>query len=346
MKYTILISIAISVLSLVSCDSKNAPKESEKAITVSVAQVETTNSARNYSYSGQIQIEERSRVSFLVGGIVDKLFYDEGDQVKKGTLLAHLSATDFANELELQQARLLEAEDTYNRFSTLYEKKSLPESDYVQSKARYLSMKAAVNISKKKMFDTRIHAPYNATIISKFVQNGTILEPGMPVYELANVDDMVALLNIPQNEIDNIKLNNTIEIIIPSLNDKKIQAVVTAVIPVADKQTRTYSVKAKINNPESTVKDGMLVNANISTDESLEKITVPGNSVTISPDNQHYVFVYDEQSKTVIKTKVRIGKPMGSQLSIESGLKVNDKIVVQGQTRLRDGVTVNISNND
>lgn len=337
--------LVLIISMLYACSEKSSRKENQQIVKVDVGKVEKVNGQETYTYSGQVEIENRSQVSFLVGGMVDLLHFSEGDMVRKGSLLSEIANEDYKNDLQLQEARLLEAEDMYNRLSALYERSSIPESDFIKAKARYLSAKAVVRIAKKKLADTKVFAPYDAIIIRKMVEVGTIVQPGTPIYEIVSSDEMIAVLSVPQDEIDHLKLGDHLIMTVPSLRDNKIRGEISAIIPVADRQTRSYTVKANILDANPSLKDGMLVNAQVTTNSDYQYVIVPGNAVVRSAENINYIFTYDDSGKKVARKRVTVGAPYKQGIIIEKGLEADEVIVVAGQSKLVDGATVKTEDN-
>ena len=127
--YLMLLSLHL----IMSCGNKDHEQAEALPNSVKTQKVGATDSYQVFSYSGQLESSKKSMLSFLVPGMIETMRVDEGQKVSKGQLLATISPVDYSNELILQKARLLEAEDTYNRMATLYKKNSVPESDYIKS---------------------------------------------------------------------------------------------------------------------------------------------------------------------------------------------------------------------
>ncbi|TPN86955.1 efflux RND transporter periplasmic adaptor subunit [Aquimarina algicola] len=333
---------SIIIISIMQSCSSNKEQKEQEVINVSTVQISPNQENLLLSFSGQLISEDKSTLSFLVGGMIKELHVAEGDHVKKGTLLATLEQTDYSNDLALRKASLLEAQDTYERMKSLYDKKSIPERDYVRAKASFLSAKALVDIAGKKLSDTRLYAPFDGTIFKKTVRKGTVINPSQPIYEIASTNNLEVNFAVPESEINTINIGDRLQTKISALPNHSVTAEITSIINVADATTRSYQVKAKVNNDDNMLKDGMLTEVVVSTKNKVNSISIPGNAVVMSNNNVPHIYVYDAATKKALKTRISIGKVAGDKINIVKGLKGNEMVITEGQHQLRDGFEVNV----
>lgn len=335
----------LSLLVLMSCGSKGHEQVKALPNSVKTQQVGTTDSYQQFSYSGQLESSKKSMLSFLVPGMIETMRVNEGQKVVKGELLATISPVDYSNQLALQKARLLEAEDTYNRMTTLYKKNSIPESDFIKSKAAFMQVSALVSIAEKKLADTRIYAPYDGVILKKLTRRGTVVSPGISIYEIVDLNDLEIVVSVPQDEINQLAIGDKLEATIPSLKGKQVTGRVTSILPTADAFTRSFRVKAAILNGDGSLKDGMLTDVSIKTQERQKALTIPGHAVVMSSANIPYVYRYESTGNRVVQQRIELGSVLGANIQVLGGLSSQDIIVVEGQHRVKDGETVKVANN-
>lgn len=341
MKLLSKITVLIVLIALYSCNPKEGENEDKVSTNVKTQKIVPSKGYTQYSYSGQIISDQKSTLSFLVGGMIQKMHVTEGQSVRKGELLATLNATDYQNDLLLRQASLLEAKDRYERMMGLYEKNSIPESDYIRSKAAYLSADALVKIARKKVSDTKLYAPFDGIIYRKIQRKGTIVQQGHPVYEIANLANLDIVFSVPENEINTLHIGDEVNATVTSLNNVKVKAKISSIVTVADAITRSYQVKAVINNEEGILKDGMLVTINVKTLQEETQIMVPGNAIVMSSRNVPHVFVFNSTDNRAFKKRIKVGNVHGTAVQVIQGLQGNEIIVTEGHHNLRDGNLVN-----
>ena len=347
MKLLSKIIVSIALIGLQSCKTEEGKNELNPVTNIKTQNVVSNIGYTQYSYSGQIVSDQKSTLSFLVGGMIQKMNVNEGQSVRKGQVLATLNATDYQNDLLLRQATLLEAKDTYERMENLYEKQSIPESDYIRSKAAYLSAKALVKIARKKVSDTKLHAPFDGIIFRKVQQIGTIVQQGHAVYEIANLTNLEIVFSVPENEINALRIGDEVSASVTSLNNTKVKAKVSSIVTVADAVTRSYQVKAIIDNKEGILKDGMLVTIGVKTLQKQQQIIVPGNAIVMSAKNVPHIFVFNPSDNRAFKKRVKVGNVKGTSVEVIQGLTGNEIIVTEGHHNLKDGSQVkNVTNSN
>jgi RND family efflux transporter MFP subunit len=111
----------------------------------------------------------------------------------------------------------------------------------------------------------------------------------------------------------------------------------------AEPSTRTYLTKIELDNPEQLLKIGMAANVEIESPEAIDVMTVPVTALVSDLQGATAVFVYYPSENRVYSIKVETGRFFDQSIEITKGLKGDEEIVVAGQSRLRDGVLVNIS---
>ena len=135
--------LAISV-ALYSCGSKaNETKKSrDESIPVRLISINEEAANNNINLSGVLSTEGSARLSFKTGGVIDKIFVKEGDQVRKGQLLATLKSTEISAQVQQVQLSLDKATRDYERISNLYK-------DSVATKEQWQNAKTGLDIARQ-----------------------------------------------------------------------------------------------------------------------------------------------------------------------------------------------------
>ncbi len=269
---------------------------------------------------------------------------------------------------ELEQARvaLEQADDEYKRLKALYERKSLAPVDFQKIEARWkaareqydlaregareedrraseaLAAKASAGLEyrKKRVSDTRLHAPFGGVIARRLVDPGDMVAAGTPVVVLLALDPARVAVGIPEGEIGRLRAGQNALIRIPSLIDSSFHGRVEIVGFAADPASRTFPVKILTPNPSYALRAGMVAEAEIETDRREEVLTVPGEAVIRDPQGATVVFVYFPDKRRVFARRIQVGRPVEREVEIVSGLTRDDRIVVAGQHLVREGSLV------
>ncbi|WP_316839065.1 efflux RND transporter periplasmic adaptor subunit [Pedobacter gandavensis] len=329
--------VAFTPMLLVSCQNQETQKAAPAPVKVTILEVSSSDSPVELSYSGTIEAENTAQIGFAVPGTINHVAVQEGQFVKKGQLLASIDATEYSNALAIANAGLQQAEDLYNRLTELYKKGSLPAKDYIDIQTKVAQAKASKRISAKHIADSKLYAPISGIISAKLVEMGSTAAPGVPAFTIVKTDFVYAKIAVPETEVGNMKMGKTAKVFVPTLNET-INGQISIINPQAEASTRAYAVKVKLNNNSQQLLPGMIANVQIAQQKGLQKsISVPASAIVRDADGLTYVFLSNPQQKAIRK-RISPGNITGNDaIIIKEGLVDGDKVVIAGQTRLKDG---------
>lgn len=325
---------------LLACGKKEEEKPKSTAPTkVSVQEIVTGNQSEMLRYSGTVEAENSVQIGFAVPGVVASVLVNEGQMVKAGQLLATIDPTDYDNGLLIASAGLEQAEDMYARLNGLYEKGSLPAKDYIDIKSKLAQAKANKNMASKRVKDTKLYAPMSGIVTGKMIEKGAMAAPGAPAFALINTAKVYAKVSIPESEIGKISKGQTAQVSINTIH-QRLTGKIAIINPMADPVTKSYSVKIQLENGQGKIMPGMIADAEIATGQQVGTITVPAKAVVRDADDITYVFVANGDK--VIKKRISATGLLGDDVVIGEGLQSGDRVVVSGQTKLKDGSAISL----
>jgi len=268
----------------------------------------------------------------------------------------------------LEQARIgfERAEDEYRRMKMLYDAKSLAPNDFQKFKAAYERAQqeyeqakaggqkedkdlakesynqavAHLDVAKKALSDATLCAPTSGYITKRSIEPGDTAAPGRPVFEIVQMDPVEVNVGVPETDVHLIRIGQKVDITVPALPGKSFQGTVRVINVSADPSTRTYMTRITVANPEHALRMGMVAEASIRGDRTVSMVTLPGDAVVRDPQGATQVYVYYPEQKRVYAKRVETGAAVNRNVEIKSGLSGNELIVLAGQTKLRNGLTV------
>lgn len=336
---TLAASLIGATFLLTQCGEPKKKTEEAAPLKVSVQPVQVTSRTVTLTYSGSIEPETSAEVGFAVPGIVNHVAVEEGQLVHKGQLLAAIDATEYNNALTIANAGLEQARDMYRRLEDLYTKGSLPEKDFIDIKTKVAQAEANRSINAKHITDSRLVSPLSGIISSKKAVEGSTAGPGIPAFSIIKTDVVYAQLSIPESEIGELKQGMDAVVFIPTLSDS-VKGKIVIINPQAEKTSRTYTVKIRLNNAGQRLLPGMIVNVSLSKSQAREVTVVPATAVFKDADELTYVYIAGE-GKKAIRRRVTTGLLSGSQeVIIDAGLSKGDVIITEGITNLKDGSAI------
>jgi multidrug efflux system membrane fusion protein len=357
-------------LALAGCAKNNTT--SERPIPVSVAIVDTYGGQDVRRFSALIEPYEQVDLSFRVGGYVHEIAQvrgidghsraiQDGDKVGRGTVLARLNSSDY--KARVQQAKssvaetetlLAKAELDRVRATKLFESQSLtkPEydaaiSNYDATSARLHSARARLTEAAISADDTALHAPFAGTILKRNISTGSLAGPGMPAFVLADTSAVKAVFGVPDRLIAGMKLGNTLTLRTEALADRDLHGRITRVSASADPKSRVFEVEVSIPNKDNQLKAGMVA-ALVIEDKSPEigSPVIPINAVVGSanqPGGYAVFYAAQENEYSIARLKdIQLGRTLGNQVVVKSGLTPGDRVITTGAGLLRNGDRVEL----
>ena len=335
-----LITATVLVLLLASCSSeKKETKTNEPIKKATVLEIKTTSENEILNYSGTIEADNIVSIGFAVQGRVSYVAVEEGQRVKKGQLLASIDATTYQNAYYIAEASLEQDNDNFNRLNGLYKKGSLPERDFITAKVAVAQAKANKSMAGKNLSDTKLYAPFTGIITAKITEVGATAAPSIPAFTIMKTDKVYAKASITESEISKLKIGTEATVSIASLN-KSFQGKIDILNPSAHALTRTFNVKVRLDNKDNELLPGMISTIEINTGNPVEVITIP--SVSVIRDANDILYVFVAENGKAIKKRVEVGGFKNNDIIVTSGLKVGDKVLVEGQKNVKEGQAIAI----
>jgi RND family efflux transporter MFP subunit len=355
----IMVCLSIFVISLTACTRESDKKQTnDDAVPVTVGRVQKVEERETISVSGTVTTPDSPAVvSFLVSGKVIFVGPREGDYVKKGQRLASIDPTDYqlaltaaTKQTEMAEVAHKRAEDEHRRMKMLYDSNSLAANDYEKFKAafdstarQYEQAVASEKLFRKHLTDATLYAPTSGYISKRSIEPGDTAVQGHPVFEIVQLDPMEVNVGVPETDVHLVRIGQKAEIKIPALPGRSFDGTVRVINVSADPNTRTYMTRITVANPKHLLRVGMVAEAAIRGDKVVPMAILPGDAVVRDPQGATQVFVYYPDQKRVYTKRVDIGAVIDKDVEIKSGLSGNELIVLGGQTRLRNGSIVSVT---
>jgi RND family efflux transporter MFP subunit len=358
MRFLSAIRLVLILFVLTSCSQgKGAEQPAVNAIPIKTGKMRHVQGREFISVSGTVTSPEASiPVSFLVSGKVIQVVPREGDTVKQGQLLAVIDPTDYKLSLQaataqvgLAKVSLNRSKDEYARMKFLYDSRSLAGNDFEKFKATYLSAKQQVDqaianekLAQKHLSDASLFAPSDGFISRRSIEPGQTASPGNAAFEIVKLDQVEINVGVPETDIHLVRVGQTAAVTIPALPGESFEGKVRVINVSADQNTRTYMTRIVVPNSSHILRIGMIAEARIEGDRSMDLLTLPAETILRDPQGATIVFVYYPEQQRVYSRRVETGVVYGREIAIKSGLSGDETIVFAGQERLRDGAVVSI----
>ena len=279
-----------ALMALCSCGEKKQTAE-EQTVRVKVQQIQAEAVNGEQGFSGTIEEQSGASLSFATAGTIKRIYVNSGQTVGAGQLIAELDPTTMQNAYTIAKTALEQAQDTYNRMKELHDDGSLPEMQWIAIENQLKSATASEAMAKKSLADTKLYAPFGGYIATKDAEVGQNAGPGVPVVKLVSIGSVKVKISVPEDDIQRIKKGSSMKIIVPALGNREFSGSVTERGVSADPRSRTYEVKATINNHDGQLLPGMICQAFTNYMQGTTGVFVPANLVQLDSDNNTFVWV-------------------------------------------------------
>lgn len=355
-----IIACAVLASALVGC--KNKPKMELETYTV-----EPTSMSEVVTATGTMESVTQVDVGTQVTGIIDKLYADYNDHVKKGQLIAEIEKTLLSSELKSADANMASAKSSYEYARTnferdrkLHDEKLISDYEFQTSKKDYEVAKMAYEKSQadrvraaKNLNYAEIYSPIDGIIISREVEVGQTVVSSMNVanlYVIADLENMQVVGNVDEADIGQVKVGQHVSFTVDSYPDDTFTGTVTQVRlnPTTTSNVVTYEVIVAAPNPELKLIPGMTANLTIYTLELDDVTAVPLKALNFEPNKTDDkesglptpVALKQPAKNTLwvlrdgklVETAVELGMTNSVYQQITKGLKNGDKVALQYQT--------------
>ncbi len=325
--------------------------QGEPLQTVSTTTAESLEWSPKLEAVGNIQAIQGINVSAEVAGIVDEIYFKQGDTVKAGTPLLQLRAYDDKAKLDSLKAAVQLAQVTYLRDQAQYEVNAISKQTLDIDKAN-LDMANANAAQQQALLNKKlIRAPFTGQLGIRQVDVGQYLEAGAAICTLQALDTVFADFYLPQQLLGSLKLGQQVNLKSDTYPAQTFTGEITVINPKVELNTRNVRLRATLKNSQNKLLPGMYVTVNITTGTANSFITLPRAALTFNTFGSSVYRIekngVDEKGlpKLIAKQSIVItGDMRGDQVAILSGINAGDTIVTAGQIKLHNGSPIAVDN--
>ena len=331
-KSTIIIALGLVLFSACNSSGNTVVEEKElPAVKVVEAKEEMVNQVAEYT--GNIEPFVKNNISSSVAQRIEKIYVEVGSYVKKGQLLVQMENINYANA----RIQLENIKTDLSRTEALYKAGGISQQQYDQLKTQVKI--AEENISNLDR-NTKLLSPINGVVTARNFDNGD-LAVGQPILTVMQLQPVKIMVAVSEEFYPVVKNGTPVEITLDVYNGKKYSGKVSLVYPTFDPTTRTFQTQVSIPNQSMEVRPGMFARAKVELGAK-KRVVVPDKAVIKQQGtNDKYVFILE--GDTVKYVKIEMGRRVGTNYEIISGIEAGQKVVVAGMNSLIDNAKVKVT---
>ncbi len=331
--------IALAAVFLSGCSREPAKPAAGAPLppaTVKVLKVESRRVPSTEEVVGTVRAKLRASLEAKVAGRIDQMAVVAGQLVKKGDLIARLEVQEIQAKLDQAKAAAEQADRDLQRFAALLKQKAVTQAEYDGMEARQRIAKAGVSEATTMLDYASVTAPFDGVVARKFADVGDLASPGRPLIELEDPSALRLEADVSEALISRIQTGAKMTVRVASL-DTPLEGVVSEIAPAADPNSRTFRVKFDLP-PTPGLRLGQFARVIVPVGE-MPTICVPVAAV-VTRGQMQMVFAVDGQQARM--RLVKVGKTLGPDVELLSGVEAGDQVVVDGGANLLDGQPLQI----
>ncbi len=314
------------------------------------------------SANGQIEPNRTVAVQSLVSGMLTRVAIAEGDEVRQGQVLFQIDPRPFRAELDrLQstlardQATLLRARGDSVRFAGLakdgYVTRQQLDQTFAEASALAATVaagRASLERARLDLENTTIKAPISGRTGQITLRVGSLVraQADPPLLTINELEPVLVRFTVPEQAFEEMRRRSGLDkalpvSIVPNVGDssQKITGTLTFIDNAVDRATGTVLLKARVPNADRSLWPGQFVSVGLELTVDQDAITVPSEAVVTTANG---AFVYLVEGGKAKRMAVKVGRPSGTLVKLDSGLVGGEQVIIEGQNRLQDGAKVEL----
>ena len=257
-----------------------------KSVSVKVSHIKLGAAQKIYQTISTIEALQSIEITSKVNGVVEKINFIEGSEIKKGEKILSILSSDTAGRIE-------------------------------------------------------IHAPFDGKLGLSKVNVGNQVSKSELLTTLDNFTKMKIKFDLPETNLAFLKKNLSFEATSDVIKGKIFKGNIDYIDSRIDEQSRTIRVYAILNNIDNVLRPGLFMRIKLVLQEKENAFLIPEEAL-LSINKKHYVYIAEGDNAKI--KEVSIGIRMNQFIEIEKGLDINDKVIVLGHEKLRDGSKIKVLN--
>lgn len=316
--------------------------------TVKVETVEARDVDQLGTYTASVEAQIVNNISANAPNRIKQILVDEGQNVAAGqkvVILDDVNTFSYETQVNNAKANLENVQLNYNRAVELLKigggTQQNVDAMQIQLTNAKNSLAQAERALKNARENTVLTSPISGVVTARNYDPGD-MTGNLPIITVSRVQPVKIVINVTESELPKVKKGMPALIKFDTYGDEEFKGTVSTVMPTVDPQTRTFGVEITMPNADNRVLPGMFgrVTLNLGT---RNRVVIPDKAVVKQQGSgNQYVYVLNADG-TVSYNKVELGQRLGDEYEIISGVDAGSRVVINGQSKLANGIKVNIA---
>lgn len=331
-KRTELSQLSESIEKLEEAIAKQDPAMvADKRKLVTTAQVERGTFEHFVEIQAAVEADDYLNVTSEVAGRITNLTVEEGDNVRKGQLIAQLDLEQLEKQMEEVKKSLELANTVYERRKRLWGQNIGSEIQYLEAKNNKERLEKSIETLEFQMTKSDIYSPGNGVVEEVYLKSGELASPGMPILQILNPNKLKAVADVPESYLRAVNRGERVRVAFPALDEEQM-ATVTLIGRTIDPSNRTFDVEARLSARNPLIKPNLLAIMFIRDKMEEDVVTIPLEMVQQEVGGKDYVYIVEQSPNGPQAKKVYVttGDAYDGSIVIKEGLKGGETLIMEG----------------
>ncbi|MGH1364038.1 MAG: efflux RND transporter periplasmic adaptor subunit [Calditrichia bacterium] len=339
----LLICATIVAMLLAGCGADDSTVESiaEKATPVRVVTVQKVSLSPAIRTAGVLATKAESRLSFKIGGILQRLAVDEGAEVKKGQLLAHLDRREINAQVVAAQSGYDKAERDLKRVTALYSDSVITLEQLQNSKTALAVAGSQLEITKFNQRHAAIYAPANGKMLKRFVERDELVGPGTPIFTFSSSSDSwIVRCGVSDRDLVALKMGDKASVTFDPYPGETFSGEVVEIASAVDSRSGTYEVEIRLDKTPLRLISGFVASVELTPSKGTSLSLIPSEALVEGDGQRGKIFLAD--GNTARRTQIDIAHILADNIAVSTPLQPGAAVITDGSAYVRDGQTIDI----
>jgi membrane fusion protein (multidrug efflux system) len=290
---------------------------------------------------GTARANESIEVTSRISSVIERIAFEEGQEVEAGSLLVELDSDEIAANLAVSQASLKKVQSQFNRRENLAATSVISESELEELAADVSIARAEVRAQEARLRNTLIRAPFSGTVGLREISLGDLVGPDTVITTLDDTATMKLEFTVPETYLDALRTGLPVGATTSIYPDEVFAGNIAHIDSRIDPATRAVRVIAELPNPDRILRPGMFLTVAIERDR--DSVLLVPEEALMPRQGRQYVYVVEDGK--AIEREVALGIRAPGVAEIREGLDSGAVVITEGAQKVRSGMPVNVIGN-
>ncbi|RME03845.1 MAG: efflux RND transporter periplasmic adaptor subunit [Deltaproteobacteria bacterium] len=326
-------------LLLPACREEKAVKrivQKVQEVPVETRCVETTHLEDTLALEAEVTADESARVAAEIPGRIERIAFRKGAWVEKGKILFEIDRRAIEAQVKQAEVQFDHAERELKRTRRLHAKKLATDQQLSAAQAARDSAEAALELIRVTLDKSTVESPISGIVDTRFLNVGEYAQPGQPVLDIVNLDELVVVAELPEREVPHVHPDQRFDIRVDAFGDEVFSGVFRRV-GVQANPNRTFPLEIVVENRDRRLRPGMRAEVTLVRGVYDDAVLIPRDAVLDEFDGK---VSFVEVGGRAHRRTVTLGPRSGDQVVVLDGLLPGEHLIVAGHRKLADQTPV------